>query len=136
MIDTIIGSAAKILDKIIPDPAARDAAKLALIQLEQSGELAALKAETDLALAQSQVNAAEAASGNLFVGGWRPFIGWVCGLALLYTYLLRPVMNPWVTQWTAVPMEALDMFELMSILFGMLGLGGYRTFEKVKGVTK
>ncbi|TCS14533.1 3TM-type holin [Caulobacter sp. BK020] len=129
----LLGIGLGVLDRVLPDPQAKAAAQLELMKLVQAGDLAALAAETDLAKGQVQVNAVEAASPSLWTSGWRPFIGWVCGAALAYTYLLRPILNPWVTKWTGVPMEALDMVELMSLLAGMLGLGGLRTVEKLNG---
>lgn len=129
----LLGIGLGVLDRVLPDPAAKAAAQLELVKLAQAGELAALAAETDLAKGQLQVNAAEAANASGFTSGWRPFIGWVCGAALAYTYLLRPILNPWITRWTGVAMEALDMGELLTLLGGMLGLGGLRTVEKLKG---
>ena len=123
LVDALLGIGGKLIDKLIPDPAARDAAKLDLLKLQQSGELAAMLAQTD-------VNKVEAASGSVFVAGWRPAIGWVCAAAMGYQYLLRPFLvafNPVL----AVP--GLDE-NLWQLLAGMLGLGGLRTFEKVNGV--
>jgi len=73
--------AGKVLERIIPDPAQRAQAQLDLAKLAQSGELA-----------QVAVNTTEAASSSLFIGGWRPFIGWICGAGLGYEFLLRPMM--------------------------------------------
>ena len=81
----------KILDKVLPDPAAKAAAQLELLKLQQNGELAQLAATTDLAKLQIQTNQEEAKTGNWFIAGWRPFIGWVCGAALAYQYLVRPL---------------------------------------------
>ena len=130
--DVIIGMGGKILDRVLPDQAARDEAKLKLLQLAQDGELATLKADTDLALGQLEVNKAEAASSSFFVSGWRPFIGWVCGLGLLYQFLLRPIFAALLGGVWA----ELDMGTLLTLLMGMLGLGGLRTFEKVQGVVR
>jgi hypothetical protein len=87
---------------------------------------------------QLQVNAAEATHRTIFVAGWRPFIGWVCGFALVFHYIIRPLL-PWLMQvfgLQAQPIPPLDMADLITILLGMLGLGGLRTFEKVQGVAK
>jgi len=121
-----------LLDRLFPDPAAKAAAQMELFKMQQNGELAQLAATTDLAKAQLVVNAAEAASGSLFVAGWRPACGWVCAFALGYEFLVRPL---W-TAYSGVVMPDLDMTDLYSLLAGMLGLGGLRTLEKVKGVTK
>ena len=83
---------------------------------------------------QTKINEAEAGHRTLFVAGWRPFIGWVCGTALLYNFILRDLLifaNP---NWSELP--ALQMQELFSILFGMLGLKGLRTFEKKNKLAK
>ena len=83
---------------------------------------------------QTKINEVEAGHRTLFVAGWRPFIGWVCGVALAYNFVLRDLIifiNP---EWSNLP--ALQMDELFTVLFGMLGLGSLRTWEKQKGVTK
>lgn len=95
-------------------------------------------------LAQLEVNKAEAQSGILFVSGWRPFVGWTCGSALAWTYVLSPVIQSgafYVGQFTgrAVDLSQMPVFDLstlMPVLLGMLGLGGLRTYEKVKGVER
>jgi hypothetical protein len=91
-----------------------------------------------LALAQVEVNKAEAASGSLFKGGWRPFVGWICGIALLYHFILSPLILFTVALFGAEipPIPEFDMGSLMTVLMGMLGLGGLRTYEKQKGITK
>jgi hypothetical protein len=135
-LDDIIGMGVKILDKVIPDPAARDAAKIRLIELQQAGDLAALTAQTDLARGQLAVNQVEAASSHVFVSGWRPAIGWVCMLGLLYSFVLQPLFSPICFKLFGTVLEVIDMGQLMTLLLGMLGLGGLRTFEKVKGVAR
>ena len=95
------------------------------VQIETAAKLVEL---------QTKINEAEAGHRTLFVAGWRPFIGWVCGTALLYNFILRDLLifaNP---NWSELP--ALQMQELFSILFGMLGLGGLRTFEKKNKIAK
>jgi hypothetical protein len=84
--------------------------------------------------AQLQVNAAEAAHENLFIAGWRPGIGWVCGAALAWNFVVGPLLA-FVLQafGLAVPLPVLDASTLMPVLLGMLGLGGLRTYEKVSG---
>ena len=123
-----------LLDKIIPDPAAAADAKLKAIELAQRGELAALDADLRLMLAQADINKAEA-STDLFRGGWRPACGWVCAAGLAYTFLLRPVL-PWLASLAGADVQAMpeiDTDTLMVLLTGMLGLGGLRTVERVKG---
>tara|TARA_R110002167_G_scaffold88467_2_gene238625 strand:- start:319 stop:699 length:381 start_codon:yes stop_codon:yes gene_type:complete len=88
-------------------------------------------------LAQIEVNKVEAASRSLFVSGWRPCCGWVCAAALAYTYVLQPMFIFILAQTGhLVEMPALDIAGLMPILMGLLGLGGLRSYEKVKGVAK
>ena len=133
----LIEIGARLLDKVIPDPAAKAAAQLELIRLQQAGELAAMDADVRLALGQLEVNKAEAESPDLFRGGWRPAVGWTCAAGLFYQLLARPVigwsaLNLW--GWSVPP--ALEMDTLMTLLFGLLGLGAYRTVEKVKGAAR
>ena len=118
----------KLIDRLWPDPAQGAAAKLELIKLQQSGDLAQMTG-------QLEINKIEAANANMFVSGWRPAIGWVCALALLYQYLVRPLA---VAIFAAVghplpTMPGLDE-NLWQLMMAMLGMGGLRTFEKVQGV--
>ena len=88
-------------------------------------------------LAQLEVNKEEAKSRNIFIAGWRPFIGWTCGLALCWTYILQPIAQFVLAQTGhLIDLPGLDMSTMMPVLLGMLGLGGLRTWEKQKGVTK
>ena len=103
--------------------------------LKQEGEItkAALAAQA----AQIDVNKAEAASGSIFIAGWRPFIGWVCGAALVVQYIASPLL-PWlgtVLGFSLPPIPSLDD-SLWQLMAGLLGLGGMRTFEKMKGVDR
>jgi hypothetical protein len=125
----------KVLDRVIPDPAAKAAAQLQLMQLAQNGELAQLTAETDLAKGQVEVDKTEAASGNTFQSGWRPFVGWVCGMGLMTQFLIAPLAT-WIADMLGyhIVFPALDMGTLMTLLFGMLGLGAMRMQEKINGV--
>lgn len=124
----------QIIDKIIPDPGQAADAKLKAIELAQRGELAALDADVRLALGQMEVNKVEAGT-DLYRGGWRPAVGWLCAAGLAYQFLIRPLL-PWVVTVagnTVPPLPPIDNETLMVLLAGMLGLGGYRTFEKVRG---
>lgn len=124
----------KIIERIFPDPAQAATAKLELLKMQQSGELARLAADTDLAKGQLAVNQVEAANANIFVSGWRPFIGWVCGSGLAFQFLAAPLLT-WGAElfgkMVAVP--TLDMGTLLTLLLGMLGLGSMRTMEKLQG---
>jgi holin (3TMs family) len=124
-----------LLDRLFPDPAKKAEAQMELLKLQQSGELARMAAETDLAKAQIAVNQAEAQNPSLFVSGWRPAIGWVCGLALTYQFVLRPI-GAFVAAAAGHPVPNLPGLDdtLWQLLFGMLGLGGLRTVEKIRGV--
>jgi hypothetical protein len=131
MIGKLIGPVTGILDKVIED-------KDQKAQLAHELATMADRHAQDLALAQIEVNKAEAASGSVFKGGWRPFIGWVCGGAFAYHFVLQPVIVFAVL--TAgvelPPLPEFDMTSLLTVLMGMLGLGGLRTYEKQKGITK
>ena len=91
----------------------------------------------ELAKGQLEINKAEAQSRNIFVAGWRPFIGWTCGVAMAYNYVVHPIMIFRLAQLDyLVALPALDLGEMMPVLMGMLGLGGLRSFEKYKGISK
>lgn len=123
----LIGLAGRLIDRAIPDPAARDAAKLELFRAEQTGDLQRLALDYQAAAAQ----------GSSFRGGWRPAVGWICAAGLAYQVLVRPILE-WLGAnlgpWTPPP--AVDMETLLTLLFGMLGLGTLRTVEKVRGVSR
>lgn len=123
-----------IFDKLIPDPGQAADAKLKVLEMAQRGELAVLDADMRLAMGQMEVNKAEATT-DLFRGGWRPATGWVCVFGLAYQFIAQPIL-PWVVTLfgaTVPPLPAIDNETLMVLLTGMLGLGGLRTFERVKG---
>jgi hypothetical protein len=131
MIFDLISPVVNLLDKFIPD--ANERQKLA----HEIATLAQKQAHEN-AMAQIEVNKAEAASNSIFKGGWRPFIGWVCGIAFAYHFVLQPVLIFMMT-YLGHPIPDLpefDMASLMTVLGGLLGLGGLRTFEKYKGITK
>jgi hypothetical protein len=87
----------------------------------------------ELVKVQSEINKMEAQHRSIFVAGWRPFIGWICGIALAYNFIIRDLIA-WVSPDVMPP--AIQMDQLITILLGMLGLGGLRTFEKIKDKTK
>jgi hypothetical protein len=118
-ISALIGPVSAILDKVIPDKDLRE---------KLSHEIATM-ADKQMS-AQIEVNKVEAAHKSLFVAGWRPAIGWICGLALLYSTIISPILGIWFT----VPV--VDTSLLTTVLMGMLGLGAMRTFEKTKGVSR
>lgn len=124
-----------LLDKILPDKGAAEQAKIELMKMVQTGELAQLTAETQIAVAQTEVNKIEASSTRLFVAGWRPFVGWICACAIGFKYIGGPLLVMGAA-WFGHSIELPDVGaeDLMVLLGGMLGLGTLRTVEKVKKV--
>lgn len=119
----------KIIDRLFPDPAQKAQAELELLKLTQSGDL-------QTTLAQLEINAKEAQHASVFVAGWRPFVGWSCGVGLVYATMGHNLLV-WLANakgWPAPP--AVDSELLIYTLSGLLGIGGLRTIEKVKGVAK
>lgn len=133
-IGAVADFAGKVLERIFPDPTERLKAQTVLSQMEKSGELAKLAAETDLLKGQLDINKVEAASTNWLVAGWRPFVGWVCGLAMAYVAIIEPIARFIALQLAykgAFPV--IDTNLTMQVLMGMLGLAAARSIEKVKG---
>ena len=125
----------KVIGAVIPDPVAAAEAKLKLMTLAQTGELAYLDADVKLALGQMAINQEEAKDPSLFKSGWRPAVGWLCVAGFAYMAVLRPLL-PWILTLSGVevpPLPSIDTTEIGAILFGMLGLGGMRTAERIKG---
>ena len=120
---------AKLLDKIIPDKDAREKAINAL-QAQRGNQ------EFELLLAQIGVNKVAAASKSMFVAGGRPAAMWCCVAGMFYHYLLFPIAAPVVTHLTGIELIDLDVQELMVMLGGLLGLGGFRSWEKSRGVAR
>jgi len=94
--------------------------------------------ELSLLLGQMAINEEEAKSDSLFVAGWRPFVGWVCGFSLAYNFILYPIVKYATVILMEQPPElpVLEASELMTVLLGMLGLGGLRTFEKRSKISR
>lgn len=128
-VTAVLDIGGKLIDRIWPDPIKAAEAKLALVTMQQKGEL-------DVIISQLKVNEAEATNPSVFVSGWRPFIGWVCGISLVYAFLGVPILS-WISaNYHLTNPPTLDMGTLFTILGGMLGLGGLRTIEKVNGVDR
>lgn len=129
-VTAVLDIGGKLIDRLWPDPAKRDLAKLELFKLHQAGELQVIAG-------QIETNKVEAASASVFVAGWRPFIGWVCGAALAYQFVARPLLEFGFAA-AGHPLPKLPGLDstLWELLFGMLGLGGLRTVEKIKGVAR
>lgn len=115
----------KVLDRVLPDPAQQAAAKLELMKLQQNGELAQITG-------QMEINKVEAASSSIFVSGWRPSIGWVCGAGFAVQFVIGPLAE-WGSALYGHPVKfpQMDTGTMMPLLLGMLGLGGLRTAEKL-----
>jgi hypothetical protein len=98
-------------------------------------EKAQLAAAVQLVQGQIDINKAEAANPNTFVSGWRPFIGWVCGAGCAWNWIGLPIAKAGLAMYGhPLDMSPADLSEMMPLLLGMLGLGGLRTVEKIKGV--
>jgi hypothetical protein len=111
--------------------------KEAAAKARQEIEAQLTKHLANIDLAQLEINKTEAAHRSIFVAGWRPFIGWSCGFALAYTYVVQPIAVFALAQTGyLIDLPTLSMSEMMPVLMGMLGLGGLRTFEKFKRVAK
>ena len=124
-----IGSVIESVGKVAEHFVTTDKEKMAL-------ELESRKIDQQNDMAQIEVNKQEAQSASLFVSGWRPFVGWVCGFALLYVAILDPIARfvAEVIYTYAGKFPEIDTTITMQVLFGLLGLGGMRTYEKTKGV--
>lgn len=115
---------------LIPDKNAREVAK-------EEFTSAFLAAYVEQMRQQAEINKVEAASSIFFVAGWRPFIGWVCGLGFAYTFLVLPIVNGILTLFGVQEvLPGLDNNVLMELTLGMLGMAGLRSFEKMKGVAR
>ena len=133
----ILGPVFDIIKQVLSglgiDPAAKERAQNQAFDLLINGTFAE-KADQALALAQIDVNKTEAASDSIFKGGWRPFIGWICGSALALQFVVAPIAQ-WGAAVVGHPIPALPSLDAMlwELVFAMLGLGGLRTVEKLKG---
>ena len=126
MIDKLLGPITGIVNKFVVD-------KDLKMKLQHELETALHSAN----LAQLEVNKAEAAHKNTFVAGWRPFVGWVCGVALAYHFILAPLLQfGFALAGLDQELPEFEFSQLSTVLMGMLGLGGLRTFEKMKGVSR
>jgi hypothetical protein len=128
MLPTLVPALTEVLDRVIPDQAAAAKAKLEM-------EAKLLEAATAQASQQAEINKLEAQHSSIFVSGWRPYIGWVCGMAIAWAFLVAPMLS-WLLPLTGVVavVPPLQTEFLLELVFAMLGLGGLRTFEKLKGV--
>jgi hypothetical protein len=136
MLAALIGPVLEIVGKVIPDPQAKAEMQLKILQLQQAGEFKQLETELAVALGQVEINKVEAGSESLFKSGWRPAVGWTCALAFACKFIGGPflfVLAQFIPDMKPIVLPPIDMTEMLPILVGMLGLGAYRTYEKVKG---
>jgi len=126
MLEKLIDPISNILDKFVADKDLKQ-------KLEHE-----LKTELHRAnMAQIEVNKEEAKHRTVFVAGWRPFTGWVCASALAYHFILEPIIVFGLALYNIqLTLPQFDMGSLLTVLMGMLGLGGLRTYEKKQGLTK
>ena len=131
LVNNLIGPVTGLLDKVIEDKDQKAALAHEIATMSDNHAQQAL-------MGQLEINKAEAASGSLFKGGWRPFIGWVCGVAFAYHFVLQPLIVFGVTaSGVDIPeLPEFDMGSLMTVMMGMLGLGGMRSIEKLKKIEK
>lgn len=137
-ISGLLEGANKLIDTFYTSDEEKQKWKMELL----NHQLDVFKAQQAEALAQMEINKAEAGHASIFVAGWRPFVGWVCGSALAYALILRSFLV-WITNIVAtfaevtipVPPEV-NTEILMTTLMGMLGMAGYRTYERMKGVAR
>ena len=117
-----------LIQRIFPDPAQAAEAKLKLLEMQQNGDLAVMTAQTD-------THKIEAASSSVFVAGWRPFVGWVCGCGLAYVAIIEPIARFIATMlgYTGA-FPPIDTTLTMQVLIGLLGMGGLRSLDKYNGV--
>jgi hypothetical protein len=131
LLPSLLPAITDIVGRFLPE----DKEARAKAERDLEAQLAVHLAKIDIA--QLNINKAEASHRSIFVAGWRPFIGWTCGTALAYTYVLQPILVFSLGQTGhLVTLPTMELGEMMPVLMGMLGLGGLRTFEKFKGVSK
>jgi len=133
MMQALLPVVGNVIDKLvdrIPDPAARERAKL-------EAEATLLAASIEEMRGQVEINKIEAGNASIFVAGWRPAIGWSCAVAFGFMYVISPLVV-WLGGifGFSLPQPKFDADALMSLTFGMLGIAGFRTFEKIKGVAR
>lgn len=138
ILTTLLPMLGNVFDRVFPDPAVAADAKVKVMEMAQRGELAQLDADLKMATGQMEVNKVEAASGDKFTSRARPFIMWICGFSLLYAAMIEPLarFSAMVLFEYKGEFPVIDTEITLQLLFGLLGLGAYRTVEKVRGVAK
>ena len=131
LLPSILPAVTDVIGRFLPE----DKEAKAKAEREIEAKLTTHLAKIDLA--QLDINKTEAAHRSVFVSGWRPFIGWSCGVALAWSYVVTPILTFVLAQTGyLVQLPSMNLGEMMPVLMGMLGLGGLRTFEKFKKVSK
>jgi hypothetical protein len=141
---TGIGSVADILGKVfdkvshyIPDPTLNAEARQKLADMAQAEDFKRIDAALSAAQQQTDINKVEASNENLFVSGWRPFVGWCCGAAFAYAFIVQPflvyLLVAFHSTFDLKAIPSVDMAAMSPILIGMLGLGAMRSYDKTKG---
>jgi hypothetical protein len=130
LIPALLPALGTLIDRLIPDKAAAERAKLEI-------EAQLVASANEAALAQVEVNKIEAGHSSVFVAGWRPSIGWVCAAGLAWAFVLAPVAS-WALVVSGIKEELPDIQTdyLLELVLAMLGIGGLRTFEKMRGVAR
>jgi roadblock/LC7 domain-containing protein len=130
IVTALVPALGTLVDRLIPDRAAAEEAKAEM-------EAALVKASNEAALAQVEVNKIEAGHSSVFVAGWRPSIGWVCAAGLAWSFVVAPVAS-WALVVLGIKAElpAIQFDHLFELVLAMLGIGGLRTFEKLRGVAR
>lgn len=126
-ITAAINVGGKFLDKFVGDKDLKE-------KLAHDEEMQELVAELQSTVGQLEINKAEAQHSSIFVSGWRPAVGWICGVALGYHYVLYPFLKFGAVLIMDNPPDfpSLSLGDLMPVLLGMLGLGSMRSYEKSK----
>lgn len=132
ILDGILSPILQIINKVVPDPQAQAQIALQMAQLQQSEEFKQIDAQLAELQTQTDTNKAEATNASTFVSGWRPFVGWICGFGLVYQYLASPLLDWGSAIWHIPAPPTLDLGTLMTLLFGMLGLGATHAYENIQ----
>jgi hypothetical protein len=130
-----------VIERVWPDPIRQAEEIRKLQELAQAGDIAKLNAQVQILTGQMRINEKEAEHKSIFVAGWRPFVGWVGGIALGYQFILYPLMlwgwaivDPTNAAGVAInPPPVMEADELYTVLLGMLGIGAMRSYDKSKG---
>lgn len=132
--DMIAAPILDIVNKLIPDPIAKAQIQLQIEQMAQNEEFKQIDTQLAAAAQQTDTNKIEAANINIFVSGWRPFVGWVCGCGFGYQFLFSPLLGFVSSIFHGPVPPSIDVSALSTMLTGMLGFGAMRTYEKIKGI--